>query len=280
MVIAIVVTYNPELDLLAKQHVALSSQVDGFVYVDNHSQELSFISQINDEKTEIIQNDSNLGLAKAQNQGIILARQKGADFVILFDQDSIPPVGFVASLQMCYGEQSKNYQVGLVGPAIRNMLKGSHENEPGSVFKGMSIKSIIVGNATEVSYCIASGSLIPMSVLDEVGGMEEKLFIDGLDLEWCLRARSKGYKIYQTSNTFLEHCLGDGTSRRIMSHSPIREYYIMRNAVWMIKRGNIPLGYRLRKLCLSIGRLLQSVSSFSGKYIKADLKGILDGLKL
>ena len=280
MIIAIVVTYNPDYDLLTKQHDALASQADGFVYVDNNSQEQDFISEIKDEKTEIIQNDLNLGLAKAQNQGIALARQKGADFVILFDQDSVPPAGFIAGLQMCYLEQSKSHQVGLVGPAIRNMLKGNHENELGAAFKGISIKSVLVGNATEVSYCIASGSLIPMHVLEDVGGMEEKLFIDGLDLEWCLRARSKGYKIYQTRNTYLEHCLGDGTSRRIMSHSPIREYYIMRNAVWMIKRGYIPFGYRLRKLCLSIGRLLQSITAFSGKYIKADLKGIIDGIKL
>lgn len=280
MTIAIIVTYNPQIDLLKKQHVALASQVDGIVYVDNHSQSLDFINEIKNDIVKIIQNGDNLGLAKAQNQGVEWARQKGADFVILIDQDSIPSVNFVKSLMKCYEEQSKNHKVGLVGPAIRNMLKGNNENEPGVVFERMSIKIIPVESATEVSYCIASGSLIPMKVLDEVGGLEEKLFIDGLDLEWCLRARSKGYRIYQTSNTYLEHCLGDGTSRRIMSHSPGREYYIMRNAIWMIKQSYIPMGYRLRKLCLSTGRLMESIFAFSGKYIKADLKGIIDGIKL
>lgn len=280
MTIAIVVTYNPEIGLLKKQYEALLGQVDGFVYVDNNSQLLNFRSEIKGEKVDIIQNEDNLGLAKAQNQGIKLARENGADYVILFDQDSVPTLDFVTGVMKCYEEQSKLYKVGLVGPAIRNLLRSCNENELGVILKGMFIKRIPIENTTEVSYCIASGSLIPMSVFEDVGGMEEKLFIDGLDLEWCLRARSKGYKIYQTSNTYLEHCLGDGTSRRIKSHSPIREYYIMRNAIWMIKQDYIPMGYRLRKLCLSTGRLMLSIFAFNVKYIKSDLKGIKDGLKL
>lgn len=280
MTIAITVTYNPEIDLLKRQHNALARQVDWIIYVDNHSLSSDFISEIKGEKVEVILNDENQGLAKAQNQGIELARQKGAGFVILFDQDSVPPADFVEGLMKCYEEQSKLHKVGEVGPAIRNMLKGCNENESGVVFKGMTIKRIHVGKATEVNYCIASGSLIPMTALEDVGGIEEKLFIDGLDLEWCLRARNKGYKIFQTSNTYLEHCLGDGTSRRILSHSPKREYYIMRNAIWMIKQNHIPMGYRLRKVCLSFGRLIQAISTFKGSYIRSDIKGIVDGLKL
>lgn len=278
-VIAIVVTYNPEEDLFRRQHTSLASQVDNIIYVDNGSENVEIVKELAEESA-FIENKKNLGLAKAQNLGIELARLQKADFILLFDQDSVPPVGFVDGLLHCYKEQINANRVALVGPAIRNMLKGNNENELGVVFKGMSIKKIPVESATEVSYCIASGSLIPMEVIGEVGGLEEKLFIDGLDHEWCLRARSKGYRIYQTSNTYLEHCLGDGTSRRIMSHSPGREYYIMRNAIWMIKQSYIPMGYRLRKLCLSTGRLMESIFAFSGKYIKADLKGIIDGIKL
>ena len=280
MVTAIIVTYNPEEDLLKRQNEALRGQVDETIYVDNHSTSTNLIDSFSGDNVTVIKNPDNFGLAKAQNQGIEQAKQDGADYVILFDQDSVPPNGFVDGLMRCYQEQRVKHKVALVGPAIRNMLKGSDENEPGVVFKGLSIKRIALRAETEVSYCIASGSLIPISVLEDVGGLEEKLFIDGLDLEWCLRARSKGYRIFQTSNTYLDHCLGDGSSNRILSHSPKREYYIMRNAVWMIKQGYISVGYRLRKLCLSAGRLLQSLLAFKWEYIKSDIKGIIDGIKL
>lgn len=279
-IVAIIVTYNPDVDLLKKQNVALANQADSLIYVDNHSESLDFFSSIKGDNVHIIKNAKNLGLAKAQNQGIELAKANDADFVLLFDQDSIPPLGFVCCLKECYETKSKEFKVALVGPAIKNFLKGNTEYEPTVILKGTSIKRTLVEDATEVSYCIASGSLIPMKVIEEVGKMEEKLFIDGLDLEWCLRAKNKGYKIYQTCNTYLEHCLGNGSRDRIKSHSPLREYYIMRNAVWMIKQSHIPIGYRIRKLYSSVARLIRSIFTYNSDYVKSDLRGIIDGFKL
>lgn len=277
---AIVVTYNPEVDLLLKQNSSLISQVDGIVYVDNNSSTRTFFELLNGDSNHFIFNKKNLGLAKAQNQGIDEARKNGADFVLLFDQDSVPPAGFVDGLMKCYHENIETNRIALVGPAIRNMVTDSKVDNKGVVFRGLSIKRLKVDKATEVSYCIASGSLIPLSVLDDVGVMEEKLFIDGLDLEWCLRAKSKGYKIYQTNNTYLDHCLGDGSTDRIKSHSPIREYYIMRNSIWMIKQNYFPIGYRVRRLLLPCGRLMQSLVGMNSSYIKAGINGIIDGIKL
>lgn len=279
-VYAIIVTYNPDVELLQRQNFSLKEQADGIIYVDNHSESTEFLTSIKEENIHVIFNKENLGLAKAQNQGIKLACEQCSDFVILFDQDSVPPLGFVSGLLKCFKEQNQSEKVALVGPAIRDLLKESTENKKGVLFKGMSIHNVDVKNATEVSYCIASGSLIPIKVLDDVGLMEECLFIDGLDVEWCLRAKSKGYRIYQTANTFLDHCLGNGNTDRILSHSPRREYYIMRNSIWMIRQRHIPIGYRLRKAFLSIGRLMQSVSSLKYAYVKADLKGIIHGIKL
>ena len=279
-VAAIIVTYNPDVDLLRRQNEELGGQVDFLIYVDNASQDTSLIDKLSSDRIIINKNDKNFGLAKAQNQGISIAQKIGVDFVVLFDQDSVPPVGFVEALTHCYNEQSRINKVGLVGPAIRNLTTKNRENEKGVLFRGLFVDTIYLDEATEVSYCIASGSLIPITVIEEVGGMEEKMFIDGLDVEWCLRAQSKGYKIFQTNSTYLEHCLGDGTKRRILSHSPQREYYIMRNAIWLSRQKYVPGGYRLRKALFSSGRLLQSLVNLKGSYIKADIEGIIDGIKI
>ena len=48
---------------------------------------------------------------------------------------------------------------------------------------------------THPQYVITSGSFIPISIFNDVGFMREELFIDFVDIDWCLRARAKGYEI-------------------------------------------------------------------------------------
>ncbi len=280
MTFAVIVTFNPEMELLKQQYQALKNQVDGIIYVDNKSETINIANLIESNDCIILNNEKNVGLAKAQNRGIRKAQEMSAEYVVLFDQDSIPPSNFVSSLTKCYFKYCCNGRVGLVGPAIRNLLTGSKYNEKGEIFTGLFKRRVEITDKTKVSYCIASGSFIPLSVIEDVGFMEEKLFIDGLDIEWCLRAISKGYEIIQTNQTYLAHCLGDGTDKRVESHSPIREYYIMRNSTWMIKRAYIPIGYRLRKVFTAFGRFCLSLKSFNMAYVKADIYGFYDGIKL
>ena len=276
---AIVVTYNPDLGLLKRQYSSLSTQVDKIIYVDNGTS-VDIASILQFDNVLFIKNDCNLGLSKAQNIGIEAIHAKNTDFIILFDQDSVPPKKYVSTLISCYEDCSKIANVALVGPAIRNLTKSSIENNRGIVIHGIFLKKVTIKKSTPVSFCIASGSLIPIKVLDEVGLMEEKLFIDGIDIEWCLRARYKGYQIVQTNSTYLDHCLGDGRDKRVESHSPLREYYIMRNSIWMIRQTHIPWGYRIRKVFTAIGRLCLSFKSLNMEYVKSDLRGVKDGLKL
>ena len=278
-IVAIVITYNPDKDLLKRQNDSLKTQVDDIIYVDNSSSNRDVIDSVLSANAFVVYNYENAGLAKAQNQGIELAGKSGADFVILFDQDSVPPSNFVNGLLSCYEKQSLTEKVALVGPVIKNRTTDNYSYK-GVVFNGFSIKRVEVGSATEVSYCIASGSLIPLKVLNDVGGLKDFLFIDGLDVEWCLRAKKKGYKIFQTNNTFLDHQIGDGSLERIKSHSIRREYYIIRNSIWMAKQGYVPCGYRMRKIFSTLGRLLLSIKNFDLEYFKAELKGLYDGIRL
>lgn len=277
---AVVVTYNPDESLLRDQFEAIRNQVDGIIYVDNHSRSTGFITSINSNNVVVVINSTNLGLAKAQNKGVEKARQEGAEFILLLDQDSIPSDFYVEKLLLCYKNASLVGNVALVGPVVGNKFLNNVSDNSGIIIRGIGIKKIPIGDMTEVSYCISSGSLIPMNVFLVVGGMAENLFIDGLDIEWCFRARHKGFVIFQTQAAVLSHCLGDGSSRRIRSHSPLREFYIMRNSIWMIKQSYIPLGYRIRKVFSSIGRILQSMACMDFSYLKAEIKGVASGICL
>lgn len=276
MVYAVIVTYNPDKELLHAQYTSLSTQVTKIVYVNNGSR-CDEIPQT--QKSVILNNSSNVGLGKAQNQGINIALQENADFVILFDQDSIPPDNFVYRLMEIYEETKSHISVGLIAPAIINAYKHTNTIEQGILIKRGRLKRIPLDRITEVSYCIASGSLIPTYVFENVGMIQEDLFIDGMDLEWCLRAKHFGFSIIQTNSTTLLHRLGNGSDNRITSHSPNREYYIIRNSIWISRQNYIPLGYRLRKKITPIIRLVISISKRQWKYTRQQLKGLTDGYK-
>jgi rhamnosyltransferase len=134
---------------------------------------------------------------------------------------------------------------------------------------------------------ISSGSLIPLAVIDSIGAMDESLFIDAVDTEWCLRARSKGYQSFGVINAALYHSLGDktytvwfGRRRYLPEHIPLRFYYIFRNSLLLYKRGYIPLRWKVKNLITLVGLLLFSIALMPERFrrVKMVILGIYDGL--
>jgi len=99
-VVSIVVTYQPDLDVLESLLSSLLAQVKSVVIVDNGSK-TDGLTELTDNfsgRAELIRFHRNYGIAKAQNKGIDFARGRGAEFVLLMDQDSIPAPDMVIKL--------------------------------------------------------------------------------------------------------------------------------------------------------------------------------------
>jgi rhamnosyltransferase len=237
-VIAVVVTYQPDLDVLARLLDALVRQVDLTCVVDNGS--LSNVSSCADRfsprQVTVIRLDRNMGIAFAQNRGIEFAREQKAQFVLLMDQDSLPEDGMVQKL--LWAAIKKN--AGAVGPRYQDPR---HENPPPFIrIRGLRLERLACPAphaVVQVDYLISSGCLIPMTVLDRVGGMREEFFIDYVDIEWGLRARRLGYQCYGVCSARMSHCLGydpiEFFNMKFPLHSPLRHYYHFRNAVLLTK---------------------------------------------
>lgn len=280
-IIAIIVTYNPSISELKEQFKVLAPQVDGIIYVDNGSIDFQLPFQI-DRKTKVIYNRENLGLGAAQNIGIREAIAGGATHILLLDDDSTPAPDMIQNLLDNEANLlSEGHKLALIGARIMDLHSKGRDLSDGILFSGFKIKHVpIVDRPVSVSYCIASGSLIPINVFKAIGGINENMFIDGLDIEWCLRARSQGYEIFASHNAILGHRLGNGDKDKIKSHSPMREYYILRNSIALVKMKHIPLGFRFRKLSLSILRLCKSVFRGNKAYAISGLQGIYDGFRI
>jgi len=97
-VCAVVVTYNPNIDVLARMLASLSSQVPHIVVVDNGSSNKEAVFLLASEMIQMHPLETNFGIAYAHNQGIERARELDAQAVLLMDQDSVPAHDMVQNL--------------------------------------------------------------------------------------------------------------------------------------------------------------------------------------
>src|SRR5450830_1343914 len=100
-VVAVVVTFAPDLDATSRLLQALAAQVAHVIVVDNGSpaETVTALREALSTTTgELISLAENVGIAAAQNVGITRARAGGATHILLSDQDSLPAGDMVAQL--------------------------------------------------------------------------------------------------------------------------------------------------------------------------------------
>lgn len=290
---AVLVTYDSDTDILVKTIRSLAPQIQGLVVVDNSQQQKSILleSFIQSELDlsgidyNFLKNGGNIGIAAAQNIGINYALGLGADFIIFSDHDTIFPENTVKILLNNYELKISNGEkVGAIGPAYLN--SNTTEAKPFFiVHRGFRSERVYPnGKTIEVSYLIASGLLVSAESIKIIGGFKEELFIDWVDIEWCLRAKSLGFRIYGCDEVCLLHRLGDHSvevfGRQITIHSPFRHYYMIRNSVWLFRLNYIgPLVFRCRFLYTALVYVLvfPIISKPHLKHFKACWLGLFHG---
>jgi len=248
---AIIVTYNPQKNTLINLVEKLASQSCAIFIIDNGSSQRvdTWFSACSGE-ISIINLDDNLGIAKAQNIGIERAINIFAKYVVFFDQDSDPSISHVEFLvSEAEKLEGSGVHVACLGPKyidIRRNISAPFTRIEGFrlVRSPPSCEGVI-----PVDHLISSGSLIPTSTLEKVGGMCEELFIDYVDLEWCERAKYMGFQTFGVSNVVMKHALGDEPivflGSAYPARSPLRHYYMFRNAVWIYKQNWPRLNWKL-----------------------------------
>ncbi|MFN4326275.1 MAG: glycosyltransferase family 2 protein [Azonexus sp.] len=252
VVVAVVVTYEPDATALLPLLDSLVKQVAHVVVVDNGSTKdvSALLKHYPEGRLLLLPLDENRGIAAAQNLGIRWARQQEASHVILFDHDSRPASDMVANLLASEAAlAAAGHRVASIGPRYTD---DRQDNPPPFIrVRGGRLHRCLapeVGDSVNVDYLIASGCLIPINVLDVVGGMAEELFIDYVDIEWGLRARSKGYENFGCFSAMMSHSLGDEPITFLGAvypvRSPLRHYYMFRNAVLLYRMAHIPAAWK------------------------------------
>jgi len=183
----------------------------------------------------------NTGVPAAENVGISKAIEGGFTHVLLLDDDSNLDRNMVKTLLAAESALlAEGNPVASVGPLFidRKTGKRSFAFRPGR-FRISRVPIADSADPVESHYLIASGSLTRISVFRSVGFMRSDFFIDWFDIEWGLRARSKGYRSYIIPRAVMQHSIGDSTvrvfGRDINIRSDIRNYYMIRNATYLLR---------------------------------------------
>lgn len=225
---AVVVLYNPDISIIENINSYIN-EVDALFIVDNSDQKdvsvLELIKQL--PKTLYTWNGSNKGIAHALNIGAFQAISHGYKWLLTMDQDSCFPPKMTTSYIHCFSHYPNREKVAIFSP-MHHITTSINPSTP--------------CHASHDILVMTSGNIINLFAFKELRGFKEKLFIDQVDFDYCIRASQREFEIIKFENISLLHNLGEKKSiikqRKVIdyfTHSPERFYYITRNRLYMWK---------------------------------------------
>lgn len=275
-VIVGIVTFNPNIEVLKRNISTLLNENARIIISDNNSTNIEEIKSTIPDTVDLIENDSNKGIAVALNQIMKFSKQNQYTWVATFDQDTIVPPNY---LEVALGE-SYTDKTAMIAPVIYDFNRKVVDKT--SLVGAKSDNKLI-----SIRKCITSGALTNTEIWHAVGGFREDLFIDGVDFEFCNRIIKNGFEIYQNINLKIEHSIGHGKvfylgpiALDLHNHNAFRKYYIVRNKLYcdFLINNNINIG-----TIFSVGKIIILIILFEQdkkNKISASLKGIKDGIQL
>lgn len=170
--------------------------------------------------------NQNAGIAAALNIACNIAIQYNCNWILTMDQDS----SFIDNHFSQMVARIPNAVLQFKKTGIISPFHVLHEHDLPKKTE----------QYTEKNIAMTSGNLLNVDAYTQTGPFEEKLFMDCVDYEYCLRLRKNKFLIIQDNLVLLKHSLGDFTLKKIFgqkinvsNHSSLRRYYITRNSIYV-----------------------------------------------
>lgn len=212
---AIVVWYNPTEN--EKQNIySYLNYVDRLYIIDNSEIKNNYIY---DDKIRYVYNGENLGIATALNIGAKLAIKEDYKWTITMDQDTTFQNSDILKIKD-YIVSNDMSDIGIVSPWHNTKL---HVDKPKD-------------NIDFPIDVMTSGNFLNLDIFEKIGEFRDEYFIDGVDIEYCLRLKKNNYKVLRLNYIEIIHNLGDIRYKKIfkkeflcLNHNYLRVYYRVRN---------------------------------------------------
>lgn len=237
----------------------------------------------NFEKVIIDNDKDNKGFAGGNNLGIKQALERGADYILLLNNDTIIDQPDFLKKLVEAGEREE--RVGILGPMIYGYGTEKIHFAGGKInrlyTKGRHITKLKIKSQKSkvVDYITGACILIKRKVIEKIGLMDENYFLYCEDVDWCLRARKAGFLCTVVEESRISHKVSSGS--KIASFPYI--YYHTRNGLLLAKR-NAPILVKFLAYVSSLGLYLKQVVKLvilpsKSIWAKAIMKGIRDFYK-
>jgi GT2 family glycosyltransferase len=209
------------------------------VVVDNGSSDHS-VKMIREKFAQVflIENNENLGYAEGNNVGIRHALNHGADYVWLLNNDAVVDRNALVTM---IDLAERNREIGVLGSKIYYFDKPEIIWFAGATIDWKRAISAHIGRLEkdtgqyevqkEVDRVTGCSMLIRRDVLESVGLFDEKFFLYAEEVDYCVRARNKGYRIFYVPKSIVYHKVSTSTEG---SGGPIFTYYNTRNFLYLI----------------------------------------------
>jgi GT2 family glycosyltransferase len=210
-------------------------------------------------ETQIVPLTENRGYTGNNNVGIQMALEQHADWIFVLNEDTILGAQCLAEL-IRVGESDPH--IGMVGPLVY------HGNEPdviqsaGGIFRGGWEAEHLGKNERDagqfaapqnVDWLTGCSILARREAIEQVGMLDERMFIYYEETEWCLRAKRAGWRLVNVPQAKLWH---KGVKRDYKPTTAFT-YYKTRNRFFMLAKHHAPLSTWL-VACVQTMRTLTS----------------------
>jgi N-acetylglucosaminyl-diphospho-decaprenol L-rhamnosyltransferase len=178
----------------------------------------------------LIQNMANLGFARANNRGIQASRGR---YILLLNSDTVVPEGALARLTSFMDQHP---DVGASGPRL---LRPDGAPQPYSFGGDPTLRYLLARDlkqalfhrhlhdwgtdiVQEVDWVSGACLLVRRQAIEQVGLLDENIFMYFEDTDWCLRMRRAGWKVYYNPGVEVIHIGGQSLAK---NPSAQRSYY-------------------------------------------------------
>jgi rhamnosyltransferase len=229
-VVAVVPCYRPDADDLVPLVRDLLTQAPVVVVADDASPCTAdpTLRTIGALGAVVVRHRRNAGIARSLNDGLRVAREEHADWLLTVDQDSVLPAGYVAAVLSAAEDACGVLGMGHVGA----VAAGAVADVSGALTYPVTVHS----GVTTTAEVIQTGTLWSVEGLTAIGGFDETFGIDAVDAAACVRLRAHDRRIVLVPGLTLDHRVGDGRQVEILGrsvhasgHSPERRTTIVRN---------------------------------------------------
>jgi len=181
---------------------ALDYSLYDVIVVDNGSEDHSKLSYFTGSNIQLLRLPANLGFAEGNNYGIRLAIEKGAELVVLLNNDTVVHPSFLKA----FVSASVQYpEAGVFGAKIY------YYDDPLSIWYAGGIVNFIKlrcghigcteddlsGNFNKISdteYACGCALAVTRKAIETCGILDPRFFLLWEEVDWCWRIRQKGFR--------------------------------------------------------------------------------------